>query len=271
MDVSTSAPLYFVRDVVSPFGLLRDSIPIPGDVITEMANSIVALKSNFTPRILPLPTSLTFVVDEGRGFSAPQSVQVTNNGVYGSLLNSVITVSAPYVHASPAKVGGLAINESGQFDVTVDSTTLVAASSPYSQTVTIQDPTATNSPQTVGVTINVRPKATIALSPSMLVFTVTKPPSGSFPTIPTQSFSVQNTGPSGSNLDFIVQKLLGNSDWLTGFTPSSGTLASSGSTSVVVTVAPPDNFFQGTYNETLRVSGYSTNSFQDIQIQLVIS
>lgn len=33
MDVSGASPLYEVRDIISPYGILRDSIPIPGEVV----------------------------------------------------------------------------------------------------------------------------------------------------------------------------------------------------------------------------------------------
>jgi len=272
LDVSQSNPIYTIRDIISPYGLLRDSIPLPGVVVSAMAESIVELKANFSPHILVgPPTSLTFVVDEGRGYSPSQGVILTNDGVYGSILGVTITSSAAYVRPVPANIGNLAINESGQFDVDVSSTTLLALSSPYNETLTVQDPGATNSPQVIPVTITVRPKATVATSIGLLTFTVVKPLIGSFPAIPTQAFSVQNLGPVGSILDFDVNKLTGLSDWLIGITPSIGQLASGGSQVTTLTVDPPDNLTQGVYTETLRVSGYSTNTYVDVEIQLVIT
>jgi len=272
LDVSQSNPLYSVRDIKSPYGLLRDSIPIPGEVVSAMAESIDELKSNFAPNILlGPPTLLNFTVDEGRGFAEPEVVLITNDGVYGSLLGVTLTTSAAYVRVTPANVGNLALNESGQFQIEVDATDLLATSSPYNETIAIQDPSATNNPQTFPVTITVRPKATIYTNPTVLNFSVVKPLSGSFPSIPTQTFTVQNTGLVGSVLDFQVQKLTGLSDWLTSFLPSSGTLLSSESTDITVTVVPPDNLLQGTYSEKLRVSGYSSNSYQDVEIVLVVT
>jgi len=272
LDVSQSNPIFSVRDVVSPYGLLRDSIPIPGEVVAAMAESIEELRLNFSPNILlGPPTVLNFTVDEGRGFAEGVPVLLTNDGVYGSILGVTLTTSAPYVRVTPATLGNLALNESGQFNVEVDATNLLATSSPYNESVVIQDPAATNNPQSLPITITVRPKAEIAVTPAVVTFNVVKPLSGSFPSIPTQTFTVQNTGPSGSVLEFQVQKLTGLSDWLTSFLPASGVLTASGSSVVTVTVQPPDQLLQGTYTEKLRVSGYSSNSYQDVEIQLVIT
>lgn len=272
LDVSGYGPVYSVRDIRSPYGLLRDSIPLPGEVVSSMAESIDELKSNFSSHILAgPPSSLTFTVDEGRGYSEPQSVIITNDGVYGSILGASVTQSAAYVRVTPANIGNLAANESGQFDVDVSSTSLLATSSPYSETLTIQDPGATNSPQLVPVTIIVRPKATISTDVVLLTFTATKPLSGPFDPVTPQTFTVQNTGPSGSVLDFEVNKLTGLSPWLTGIVPSTGLLASSGTQVVTVTVVPPSTLGWGTHTEFLRVAGYSSNSYIDVEIRLVIS
>jgi len=273
MDVSGSVPAFEVRDVITPYGTLRDNTPIPGTVVEDMAASIVQIQSNFPPNILMgPPPDLTFEMDEGRGFSAAQSVIITNDGVFGSLLGVVLSASASYVTSTPASVGNLASNEAGSFDVSVTSTDLVAVDSPYSETIVVQDVNATNSPQTFVVTINVRPKATIQLAPTTLGFSATKPVTGPFPVIPTQTFDVTNSGPAGSILDFQVQKLTNLSDdWFPSFGPVLGTLTSGQSQTISVVTAPIESLTKGTYQETLRVSGYSTNEYVDILVQLVIS
>lgn len=272
LDVSLSAPTYSIKDVVSPYGLLRDSIPIPGDVVIAMSDSIAELKANFAPRILiGPPSSLAFTLDEGRGFSPPEDGLLTNNGVYGSLLSTTLTASQSYIRVTPATIGNLALNESGEFTVEVDSTTLLASGSPYAATVSVQDSTASNNPQTLPVTITVRPKATIAPTPLLLTFNAVRPLSGAFPSVPTQFFTLENSGPVGSVLNFEVKKLTGLSPWLTSFLPALGTLDSGITTDIVLTVVPPEGTAAGTYTETLRVIGYSTNSYVDVEIQLVIT
>lgn len=272
LDVSQSNPVYSVLHVVSPYGLLRDMIPIPGEIIGAMSASIDELKANFAPHILlGPPTSLTFIANEGQGFALAQPVPVTNDGVYGSLLGVTLTTSASYVRVTPAAVGNLALNETGQFQVEVDSTSLLATGSPYNSTITIQDPTASNNPVTLPVTVVVNPKATISTSTLLLSFAVTKPLSGSFPAVPTQPFQVTNIGPAGSVLEYDINKLFGTSEWLVSFMPVTGSLTSGQSATITVDVEVPDNMVQGTYTEKLRISGYSSNSYLDVQIQLVIS
>lgn len=273
LDVSGSSPTFSVVDIVSPYGLLRDSMPIPGVVIQAMSESIDKIKQNFPPSILlGPPTTLEFEVDEGRGFSDLQSVLITNDGTFGSILSASLASSASYMTVAPAVVGNLAANETGSFDVAVDSTTLTALDSPYVETVTIQDPNAPDSPQTVSVTIVVRPKGTLSFSPSTVNFSVSKPLSGAYPPIPNQQFTLTNTGPSGSVLQFQIQRLTDcSSNWLVGFAPVTGTLDSGESQVVTVQVAPDTNLLPGIYQETLRVSAYSTNSYVDVPIQLVIT
>ena len=271
MDVSGSSPTYRVEGIISPYGILRDSIPIPGEIIEAMADSITELQTQFPPDIfIGPPSSLVFEVDEGRGFSIPQGVILTNTGVFGSLLGSTLTSSASYMTVTPAQIGNLASQESGNFEVAVDSTSLVALNSPYGEVVTIQDPNATNNPQVLPVSIVVRPKSEITVVPVSLSFSAVKPITGNFPAVPTQTFTIQNTGPAGSVLNWQVQKV-GCAAWLSGFAPVSGDLSSGDTETITVSVAPPQNTFPGTHTETLRVSGYSENQFVDVLITLTVT
>lgn len=271
MDVSGSAPTFQIRDIISPFGVLRDTIPLPGEIVEKMAESIDELRSQFHPTILlGPPSSLIFEVDEGRGVSATQDALVTNSGVYGSLLDAILVPSAAYVSVAPGTLGNLAFQESGSFEVSVDSTSLLPGT--YNATILVQDDSATNSPQSFPITIEVRPKATISLTPLILNFTVVKPLSGPFPPIPSQVFTIENSGPAGSILEFLVQRLTCLSEnWLSSFTPTTGTLTSGQTQDVTVLLAPVDTLATGTYEETLRVSGYSTNSFMDVLVRLTVT
>jgi hypothetical protein len=273
LDLSQAMPLYEVRDVKSPYGTLRDMIPIPGPVVTAMANSITELQQAFAPSIMLSPTSLTFTTNQGQGVSVPQAVAITNNGVFGSLLSAALSTSAPWLVVTPANIDSLGFNQTGSFNVTADSTALVAANSPYTGTITVQSQGATNSPQTIGVTVNVLPLATINVSTTSLVFTVAGPlPPAPFPPIPAQQFILSNTGPAGSQLTYLIQKLIGNSPWLVSFTPFMGNLASSQTQAITVAVAPPPNYCgAGTYTETLNISGYSSNMVQQVTVQLVVT
>lgn len=271
LDVSGPVPRYEVRDIFSPFGLMRDRIPVPGDIIQAMAESITELQQAFPPSILANPLGLVFTLDEGRGFGEGQSVQVTNDGVYGSLLSAALTTSAAFLKLTPTTLGNLSFNEGGIFEVAADSTNLLATGSPYAATVEVQDATAPNSPQSVSVTVVVRPRATIALNLPMLLFNVVKPLSGDFPAIPSQTFQIANTGLPASVLEFLIQKLTGCGTWIVAINPFQGTVAGGGSQNVTVTVAPDSSVPVGVYTETLRVSGYSSNFHQDILVQLNVT
>lgn len=273
MDLSGTSPSFQVMDILTPYGVLRDSIPLPGPVVQAMSESITTLKANFRPTILVgPPSSLTFVVDEGRGYSLPQDGTLTNVGVYGSLLSGSLATSAAYLTVNPSVVGHLVSNQTGTFEVSVDSTDLLSASSPYTGSITIQDDTALNNPQTLPVTVVVRPKALIDLSPATLEFTATRPISGPYSAIPTQQFTVQNAGPSGSLLDFQIERLTGlSSNWLEEFTPLMGALNASQTSNITVKVAPIEGLMPGAYTEILRVSGYSFNGYADITVRLVIT
>ncbi len=270
MDVSQSMPAFSIVDIVSPFGLLRDNVPIPGPVVEAMSQSITELAQAFAPLILTAPASLTFTVDQGRGFSDPQNVTVTNNGVYGSLLSPTLTSSAPFVTIMPATLGGLAFNEAAVSQVSVDSTNLLAANSPYAATVVVQDPNATNTPQTVSIAIVVRPLAHIQVNTNLLQFYVTKPLVGPFPPIPAQTIGLSNAGLPASLLAWQAVKTLGV-PWLVSYNPVSDNLAGGTSENITVVVQPDDDMMPGTYTETLRISGYSDNFQQDVQVQLIIS
>jgi len=270
MDVSQSTPQFSVRDVVSPWGLLRDNVPIPGPVVQAMSQSITELAQAFAPLILVSPAQLTFTVNQGQGFSDPQTVTITNSGVYGSLLSPTLTSSAPYVTMSPAQLGGLSFNEGAPVQLSVDTTNLLATNSPYAASVVVQDPNAVNSPQTISLAIVVLPLAHIAVSTNTLTFYANFPLSGPFQPVPAQAFTLTNSGPTGSMLDWQGVLLLGV-PWVASYNPITDELTGGASQNVTVVVQPCQDMTPGTYTETLRITGYSDNFEQDVVIQLIIT
>jgi hypothetical protein len=270
VDVSGSQVATHIRDVISPFGLLRDSIPIPGEVAQAMADSISQVVNTYAPSILLSPSALTFVVDEGRGVSSATQVHVTNNGILGSLLSAQVTSNVSYVAATPANIGGLVSNASGSFDVSVNSTELVASASPYAAVLKVQGATAVNTPQEIPVIVTVRPKATIVTSITNVTFTVTAPLNGRFPPVPSQIVGLTNTGPTASLLSYQVRRLVG-APWLVGVSPVYGTIEGGATQPLTILVSPPDGALPGLYTETLRISGYSTNIATDVVVTLHIT
>lgn len=272
VDLSRSAPTYSVLGIISPWGLYREDAPIPGDVIQDMSASIGTVQQAFPPVIVVgPPTSLTFEVDEGRGFSEAQQVILSNGGVWGSLLSATIAPSDSWISATPPVMGGLAPGVEGVLEVSVDSTTLDSDLAPYHGSLTVTDPQATNNPQSIPVTVNVRPKALIATNVTLLTFMVTRPVSGSFPAVPTQEFELRNDGPVGSLLSYQIQKLTGLSDWLAAFSPPLGDIPGQDGLQITVLAQPPSGMALGTYEETLRISGYSENLELDVVVRLVIT
>lgn len=270
MDLSGPSTVFRVEDVLTPFGPLRDSVPLPGDVVTEMSDTIETLLTNFPATISVSPTgTLTLTVDEGRGFSAPVLVNVTNTGVFGSILDATLTTSSTYLHVFPEKQGSLASQEVGTSQLSVDSSSLLAVNSPYTGSIAVTA-AATNSPQTMPISIVVRPLALIAVNPQTLTFHVLRNVDGSFSQVPAQALVVTNAGPAGSVLSWQIQPVA-SSPWLVGIAPTSGTLTAGGSESILVSVLPTPNLLQGSYTETVRISGYSSNQYLDIQIVLVVS
>lgn len=270
VDVSKAQVQTEIRDVTTPYGLLRDSVPIPGDVAQAMADSIEQVLNAYTPSILLDPLSLSFAVDEGRGVSASTQVRVTNNGILGSLLSVQVTSSAPYVFPLPANVSGLVANASGSFDVSVDSTNLLASGSPYAVSLAVQSGAAPNSPQNIPVTVTVRPKATISTTPTSVQFNVAAPFTGAFPPIPSQQVSLSNSGPSSSVLEYQIRRLIGV-PWLVSVSPVYGSINGGGVQPITVAVAPPSSMLPGIYTETLRITGYSSNMSVDVVVTLNIS
>lgn len=269
VDVSGASPAYTVRDIVTPVGRLLDSIPIPGEIIQEMAASINKVKEEFAPTIEVGASEILFVVDEGRGFSAQEDLVVTNAGIFGSLLDATLVPSADFITITPGSLSGLASGESGISKVMVNSSELEPGT--YDEVIVVRDDTATNNPATVQVGITVRPKARITVAPTTLTFEAERSVGGTFPDVDPKTFTVTNDGPNGSKLAYYIQRLYGNSCWLEAITPMEGELDSGDSQVVTITVKPTENMLRGTYEEMLRVSGYSENSYADVLLRLVVS
>lgn len=273
VDVSQASATASIRDIISPHGILRDSIPIPGEVVQEMSDSIQQVQASYTPSILLTglngTSGLDFVVDEGRGISPAKTVQITNNGILGSLLAATVTSSAPYVHPMPANVSGLVSNATGSFDVSVDSRNLLAIGS-YQAELSVQSGSATNSPVSIPINITVRPKATISLSSNTVTFNAVRPLTGDFTPIPSQAFNLVNSGPPSSVLDYQIRKLKGV-PWLVSVNPFYGSLNGNTQQAITLVVAPAAGMGVGVYTETLRITGYSSNSVLDVAVTLNVT
>jgi hypothetical protein len=94
---------------------------------------------------------LTFACQIGSGNPAAQTITIRNSGQ--STLNYTITDDAAWLEVAPA--GGTSTGESKVHTVSANAGGL--SDGTYTALITIADPNATNSPQRVGVTLQVTP------------------------------------------------------------------------------------------------------------------
>lgn len=100
------------------------------------------------PGLLVSPGSLSFAATNGAGNPPSQSFGLTNVG--SATLNYTLSTNASWLSVSPA-TGSLAAAAGQQITVSVDITGLSAGLS--NATITVSDPAATNTPQTVSLSL----------------------------------------------------------------------------------------------------------------------
>ena len=264
---------YQVIDINTPYGRLIDAaIPIPGDVITAMSDSIAEMQQQLAAAVSLVtgtPSSYSLTVTEGEAASIIASVPFTNSGAFGSFLSVSSTPGSPWITANPTSTIGVGKNQQAQISIGILPTTMLATSSPYSGSVIIQD---SNSPSSITLSVNatVLPRPQISLStPTInLSYSITSGiPSGS------QQCVVSNSGLSGSVLNYTASKIQNQSPWLT-FTPISGGPLSSGGTDPITFSLITGNvpLIAGIYTEIVSViSGNAPNSPQNITITLTVT
>lgn len=272
-NLSAAGQLYEVIDIITPYGPFTSTmIPIPGEVITEMANSIVSIQQQFAPFMILDPlshTTFSLVITEGDPNSDIGTITVLNAGAFGSFMTVIATPGAPWLSVSPSSVQDIGKNGYAVFDCVLITTPLLASVSPYSGTIILQDnrTPSTFIPIIVNVTVLPRPVITSLPTTVSLVFiSSTGTPGGS------QSVVISNSGPADSSLSFTLAKL-GSSNWLN-FTPTSGgPLVSGGSVTSVFSIvaAAAAGLVPGTYIERVRVSSpNASNSPIDIVVNLTV-
>jgi hypothetical protein len=264
---------YKFVDIHSPYGpLYTTAIPIPGDVISSMANSLLQVQQQLAPLMLlisPNPAIFNTTITEGDPISEVGVVVVQNAGAFGSFMSINATPNSPWLSVSPSSATAISQGQSSQFTIQLNPGTLLAANSPYSGQVNLQD--NRNPPTLVPATVNVTvlPRPTIGVSPGSIIMTFsisTSAPSGA------QSLTVTNLGLPGSSLNFSVQALL-QSAWLAFVPASGGPLAANQFAIVTASIIPGGvPLAVGTYADTLRVyAPNSTNSYVDTPVTLIVN
>jgi len=265
--------LYEVIDLLTPYGpLVNTQIPIPGDIVLAMSDSLMDVQGQLAPLLAlvqPATTSYTVTITEGDSDQAVATVDFQNVGAFGSFMAVTATPGAAWLGATPEYTSGIGKNEAGSVAISVLTSTLLQSGSPYSSVVNLQD--NRDPPTVIPITVNVvvLPRPVILTSPSTVSLTyviATATPGAS------QLLTVQNSGPSGSSLEWTAAKVNG-ATWFD-FTPASGgPLASGASEDITVSVVSTEvPAVPGTYTETLRISSSNaSNSPVDVTVVLVVS
>ena len=263
---------YQVVDVMTPYGKFTDVVvPLPGDVVTAMADSISQLQEQLAPRVLLLsgtPSSYSATVTEGDTALSLATVPFVNAGAFGSFLTVTATPDSPWLTAAPPKVSGLGKNQSGQTSIGVLPALMLATASPYVGHVLLQDNNSDELPITVNVTVLPRSQIGVSAPAVSLSYAIQSGISGG-----AQQSIVSNAGPLGSVLNFTAAKIQNSSPWLA-FTPSSDGPLASGDTSIITFSLVPANLptIPGTYTETVAIaSRTASNSPQNITVTLVVT
>ncbi len=140
------------------------------------------------PAISRSPTSLTFTsICEGATSTESKTFEVWNSGDSGTTLNWSLSESASWFGVAPTS--GTSTGEHDTVTVALVNTSSLAAGA-YTSDITISDPNASNSPQTVSVSLTVNTKPCLERSPSSLTFTATA--GGSNPS--SQNINISNSG-----------------------------------------------------------------------------
>ncbi len=225
----------------------------------ETNNSLAAATSitiTAAPAIGLNPATLTYAAQVGQDPPA-QTVTVTNTGA--GTLNWSGTVDQTWLGVSPTS-GALAAGASQIVTVTVTSAALAAG--PYAATITVSDPAASNTPQTVAVDLTVSATPAIGLNPTTLTYAAQ---TGQDPSPNTQTVTVTNT--AGGTLNWTATE---NATWMS-VSPPSGALTAGASQIVTVTVTS-SALVAGSYSEPITVSdAAASNTPQTVTVDLTVT
>jgi hypothetical protein len=266
--------LFKVQDINTPYGSLYTAmIPIPGDVILAMADSLSDVQGQLAPQLALTQgsvSSFNIVITEGDSNVNIGSVGVQNVGSFGSFMVATATPTVSFIQTTPSYIGDLGKNDTGNFDFTLLTGTLLNASSPYMGTVNLQD--NRNVPTTVPIsfTITVNPRPVISAVPLSLAFTHSLSLGTSSGA---QQVEIENVGPASSVLNFTLARVNNNSPWIDFIPTSGGPLNSGDSTLITFSVVKANvPLSPGVYQDTIRVSSpNAANSPVDITVALTVS
>jgi uncharacterized protein (TIGR03382 family) len=220
---------------------------------------LVSFVVSATPTIGFSPPSLTFNAPQGGAPPPSQQLTITNSG--SGTLTWTATGSDPWITTISPASGALSAGSSTTppITVSVNQTGLLAGT--YVGSITIAAAGASNTPQTVPVTLSVNATPTIGLSSTSFSFTA---PQGGTPP-PGQTVTVTNTGTgtlswTGTPSD----------PWLS-ITASTGGLAGGASETPTISVNQT-GLAAGVYNGSITISASgASNDPQTILVSLTVN
>jgi hypothetical protein len=263
--------LYQVQDISTPYGPMNVAmIPLPADVVQAMAQSITDVKNQLKPlmTLVSSQTSFSVGVTEGDPRQNVGSVQIRNDGAFGSFLSAMATPDVPWLVVLTPEIDGLARGETATFVIDLVPDQLLAAQSPFTGHVRIQNTADSSSYIIVSVSVLVLPRPAISVNTQSVAMAW----SVGTPTPTVQYITVANNGPGTSSLDFSIAKV-SNVPWLTVAPESGGPLAAGMTETIqlsIVGISVPASL--GEHVETVRISSTNaSNSPVDVTVTLTVS
>jgi uncharacterized protein (TIGR03437 family) len=217
----------------------------------QTINVTLTVTATPTPTIALSATALTFTVPQSGSNPANQTVTIANSG--GGTLNWTASVtSGSWLSVSPPSGTGTAT-------LTIAANIAGLSVSTYTGAIQVAAAGASNSPQTINVTLNfVAGPATISLRPSSLAFSAQA--GGANPA--SQTVAISNSG--GGTLNWTASVASGA--WLSVSPPS-------GTGTATLTIAPSiAGLSAGSYSGAIQVAATgATNTPQTINVTLTIT
>jgi len=202
------------------------------------------------------PASLTFDAPQGGANPAPKDLHLSNLG--GGIMAWTASSDAAWLSVSPTS-DSLGAGLSEVLTVSVNTAGLTEGT--YLAAVHLASGTASNSPQTVPVTLNVNSQPKIGINPKTLSFST----STDVGTCPPSALSVTNTGSNTLNWSATV-----GAPWLQ-ISPASGSLGALASEPLVMSIQAA-GMTPGLYTSTVQVEDPNAiNSPQTIAVDLTVS
>lgn len=199
-------------------------------------------------------SSLSF---EGQALTNPAAQVFVLDNTGGSTLNWTATSDVPWLDIAPSS-GSLGPQQSLPVSVAPSTQSLEPGS--YTGTITVQDPNASNSPQTLEVSVNVTELPAFELSVSSLSYTAQELSNSA-----AQQLTVTNVG--GGTLAWTAST---GASWLN-VTPGSGSATSQQAVSVSVAVSTA-GLGPGTYAATITFSDpNASNSPVTVSVTLTVT